>query len=214
MTIELRHWFYPGNLLSLLRLLLGAPITWLVAHPEAGLDGWLAALIAIAAVSDVVDGWLSRRLGQVTELGMILDPLADKIVMAAGVLAAVAARGFPALVILLLGYRDLLIVALGAIVARRRGSIPRAQAWGKANTTVIATLCLAYILDPGHWLVTALVWASLGTIVISGVSYYRFGEPYLFPAGPVRWAARIVFFCLPAVLALIVDKVVPGLRWI
>ncbi len=214
MTIELRHWFYPGNLLSLLRLALAAPITWLVAHPEAGLDGWLALLIAVAAVSDALDGWLSRRLGQVTELGMILDPLADKIAMASGILAAVAARGFPALVILLLGYRDLLIVALGAILARRQGRIPRAQAWGKANTAVIAALCLAFVLDPEHWLVGALVWASLATVLISGVSYYRFGEPHLFPPGLVRWAARISFFASPSVLWLALNWTFPGLRWV
>ena len=215
MRVAARHWLYPGNLLSLLRLLLAVPITWLVAHPEAGRDGWLAWLIFVAAVSDALDGYLSRRLGQVTDLGMILDPLVDKVVMASGILAAVAARGFPALVILLLGYRDLLIVALGAIVARRQGRIPRARFWGKVNTTVIAALCLAYILAPGRVVVDALVWISLGTILVSGIAYYRYGESQLFPPGAARWAARVVFFCcLPAVLVLALNRVFPGLRWI
>jgi len=214
MDIQFRHLFYPGNLLTLLRLLLAAPITWLVAHPEAGLDGWLAVLIAVAGVSDALDGYVSRRLGQVTDLGMLLDPLADKVVMASGILAAVAARGFPALVILLLAYRDLLILGLGLIVTRRQGRITKANVWGKLNTNAVALLCLAYVIDPDHALVKALVWVCLVTIVVSGVSYYRLGERVLFRAGLARWAARIALFCAPVGLWLLLDRWFPGLRWV
>ena len=57
---------------------------WLVLVPEA--DGWAFLLLAVAGASDWVDGYLARRLDQRSELGVILDPLADRLYIAATLL--------------------------------------------------------------------------------------------------------------------------------
>ena len=213
MNFAWRQLLFPANLLSLSRLLLAVPVTWLVAHPDAGLDSWLIGLILAGIATDVLDGPLSRALNQVSDLGKILDPLADKVAMIAGILAAVFYREFPALIVLLLGYRDVMILLLGALVTRRLRRITTANLWGKLNTFFVAFLCLGYAIAPAMPVTRALTYASLATIVISGASYYRFGEPYLFH-GPVRWIARVCFFALPALLWWLTAMAAPALKWL
>lgn len=214
MEITAKQFLYPANLLSLLRLALAAPVTCLVARPDLGQDGLLVLLIVAAVLTDVLDGYLSRKLNQTSDLGKILDPVADKAIMAGGVLAAVWWRGFPALVVWLLLYRDALILALGWLVSRKIGRITTANRWGKLNTAVIAFLCVCYLVSPTGWLTAALTYLALATILISGVSYYAIGEPHLLPRGAGRWLFRLLIAILPAAGALLLTRMLPNLRWL
>ena len=214
MRIAPGHFLYPANLLSLLRLALTVPITWLVAHPEAGRDGELLALIAVASVTDLADGYLSRRLGHQTDLGLVLDPLADKVVIGAAVAAGVVYRGFPVLVVLLLAYRDVLILVLGAIAARRLEGLPSASGWGKVNTAIVTFLCISFLIAPHGALTMAAGLAALATTVISGVGYYRLGERALVRGRRARWILRVAIFLPPAVIGAALHAVAGGLRWI
>ncbi|MEC9052986.1 MAG: CDP-alcohol phosphatidyltransferase family protein, partial [Actinomycetota bacterium] len=68
-------WTLP-NLLSAIRLA-GVPVfLWLVLGPEA--DGWALGLLVLSGLTDWLDGWLARRLGQTSALGQVLDPVADR----------------------------------------------------------------------------------------------------------------------------------------
>lgn len=200
MEFHWRHLLYAGNLLSLMRLALAAPIVWLTARPGEGLDGILIGLIAIAIVSDWLDGLLSRRLNQVTDVGKVLDPVADKVVLITGLLALAIWRGFPPLLLFLLFYRDVLIVALGALVSKRIGRVTVSNLWGKANTLFVALTCLSQVVLPGETTTTALAMISIVTTIASGISYYRVGEPHLFRTAAARWPARVFLFGLPALV--------------
>lgn len=126
------------NVISGVRLL-GVPLfAWLVVGVQA--DGWAVALLALAGATDWVDGYVARRTGQVTRLGQLLDPLADRLYTAVTILA-LAWRGIVPwwLVVLLLG-RDLVLAVVLAVLRRRGGptGLP-VHYLGKA-----ATLCLLF----------------------------------------------------------------------
>lgn len=214
MRFSARQLLYPANLLSLLRLLLAVPVTYLVARPELHRDHLLIVLIGVAILTDLLDGYAGRKLNQVSDLGKVLDPFADKVIIGAGIIAAVLVRGFPALLVLLLAYRDLLILAGGVMVTKRLGRITMANRWGKLNTFFVSFYCLFYTIDSAMLVTRLFGYAALVAIVVSGVSYYRFGEPYLFRTTGARWGFRVLFLSLPVLLALGLDKLAPHLTWI
>ncbi|MFW6640963.1 CDP-alcohol phosphatidyltransferase family protein [Nocardiopsis algeriensis] len=131
-----RIWTVP-NLLSMLRLV-GVPLfLWLVLVPEA--DWWALLVLAFAGLSDWLDGKIARAWNQTSRLGMVLDPLADRLYIFAALLGLVVRGIVPWWLMAILVLRDALI--LGALPILRYfgyGPLPVNFA-GKA-----ATLCLLY----------------------------------------------------------------------
>ncbi len=120
------------NLLSVARLGLVALFAWLLFGPD---DRILATcLLALAGITDFVDGYVARRFNQVSTLGKVLDPTADRIVLATGVVAIAVYGAVPAwLAALVLGREALVSLAVLALAALRA---PRIDVlWvGKAGT--------------------------------------------------------------------------------
>jgi len=125
------------NILSFLRLL-GVPLfLWLVLVPQA--DGWAFAVLAVSAVTDWLDGTIARATGQISRLGQLLDPLADRLYIATTLLALAIRAIIPWwLVIVLLG-RDLVLAVVLALLKRRGITGLPVHFLGKA-----ATFCLLF----------------------------------------------------------------------
>lgn len=131
-----RIWTVP-NIISFARLL-GIPVfLWLVLVPHADMAAFV--LLVVAGASDWVDGYLARRLNQRSELGILLDPIADRLYIAA-TLVGLALRGIiPWWLVGLLAARELMLVALLPIL-RRHGRVALPVTYvGKA-----ATFCLLW----------------------------------------------------------------------
>ena len=125
------------NLLSFARLL-GVPVfLWLILVPQA--DGWAFVLLVVAGASDWVDGALARALNQRSKLGILLDPLADRLYIAATLLG-LALRGLiPWWLVGVLVARELFLLALLPRI-RRSGRLALPVTYvGKA-----ATFCLLW----------------------------------------------------------------------
>jgi cardiolipin synthase (CMP-forming) len=134
-----RVWTIPNGI-SAARLL-GVPVfLWLVLGPRTATgDAWAVAVLIASAISDWLDGKIARALNQQSKLGQVLDPAADRLYIAA-TLVALAVRGIiPWWLVGLLAAREL-IVGVALVVLRHRG-FPALQVSfvGKA-----ATLCLLY----------------------------------------------------------------------
>jgi cardiolipin synthase (CMP-forming) len=107
------------NLISFVRILLIPVFVILIADPETTGAGIL--LFAAVVATDWIDGWVARRTGQVTELGKLIDPVADRLAIAAGLIALVVRGAFPLWAAALILVRDAAILAIGvALMARRR----------------------------------------------------------------------------------------------
>ncbi|MEI8057759.1 MAG: CDP-alcohol phosphatidyltransferase family protein [Actinomycetes bacterium] len=106
------------NLLSFARVL-GVPLfLWLILGPHD--DGWAIVLLTISGITDYLDGKIARATGQISRLGQLLDPLADRLYIAA-TLVGLAIRGIiPWWLVALLLVRDL-ILGLALTMLKRRG---------------------------------------------------------------------------------------------
>jgi len=171
----MRPWINVANGLTVLRLLLGAPV---VMAMWAGRHGLALGLFAAAASTDALDGAVARRFRQQTALGAYLDPIADKCLLNAMFLALGVAGMAPWWFVALVVGRDLYLLAAAATLLRftaRREFPP--SVWGKASTffqiAAAATSLAAGMLPHSVlWIpAAALVRVSAALTVWSGVEY-------------------------------------------
>ena len=125
------------NLLSVLRLL-GVPLfLWLMLGPHA--DVWAIVVLGLSGVTDWADGWLARKLNQLSDFGAMLDPLADRLYILATLLGLVLRHVIPWWLAVAIVGRDV-ILGGGLWLLKRHGwGPPEVHYLGKA-----ATFCLLY----------------------------------------------------------------------
>jgi CDP-diacylglycerol--glycerol-3-phosphate 3-phosphatidyltransferase len=171
-------WTYIPTALTMLRIVLVVPI-WLVLYVPLEL-GYATALLlfVLAAASDLVDGWLARKLDAVTKFGSNLDVIADKILVV-GVLSGLAVRhrldALAVAALFVIALREIVVVAL-RFAALRRGRALGASLIAKAKTMCQMTGVAALLAVPfagamlaiGDWLL--VIGAALG--LISGAQYW------------------------------------------
>jgi len=135
-------WNVP-NAISLIRLALIPVFVWLVAD---GSYGWAGLLLGVIGATDWIDGYLARKLHQVTEVGKFLDPLADRLAVATAVIAGLIAGVLPVAFATALIVREVLI-GLGALYGWRHGVAKLDVRWlGKAATLLLyVSITLFYV---------------------------------------------------------------------
>lgn len=159
------------------------PLFLLALLTRLPLGGLIAAgIFTIAAVTDSLDGYLARRQKAVTRLGQFLDPLADKLLISAALIALVELRQISSWVALVIISREMAVTGLRAIAAAE-GVVIAAGPWGKAKTVTQIIFVLASILSgslpAGFWLqrLAALLfapalWLAMALTVWSMVDYF------------------------------------------
>ncbi|MFO0617671.1 MAG: CDP-diacylglycerol--glycerol-3-phosphate 3-phosphatidyltransferase [Polyangiaceae bacterium] len=173
------------NLLTFARILM-IPIVLLLLGRGTPRDCyWAAAVYSLAAITDAIDGWLARRQGLVSVLGKFLDPLADKLIVAATLVWLIPMGRIEPWAVALLLIREITITALRSI-ASTEGLVIAAGDGGKSKTALqmIGIVCLIlgypYHLHAGFYdfgvvdLVNVgrlLIYASLVFSITSAVSY-------------------------------------------
>jgi cardiolipin synthase len=105
------------NLLSAIRILLIPVFVLLILND--GTEGAGVVLLAAVVATDWIDGYIARHTGQVSNLGKVLDPVADRMAIAAGLIALMARDAFPVWAGLLVLVRDGLVILAGAVVLLR-----------------------------------------------------------------------------------------------
>ena len=110
----------------------------------------LAILVVVVALSDFLDGWSARKFNMVSDVGKILDPIADKICLFVLSLALYIYTDFPLWALVMLWGKDLLIVAGGSVIASKERIPITPNFWGKAAVAVefIAFIVFAFNLKP------------------------------------------------------------------
>ncbi|RUL69224.1 CDP-alcohol phosphatidyltransferase family protein [Dyella choica] len=166
------RWRHLPNAISVLRVLLVAPIGWLLWHEQ-----WRCALqlVAVAGVSDGVDGFLARQYGWQSRLGGMLDAIADKLLLVACFVILAWRQEVPLWLATIVCGRDL-VIALGALGWRVLiGPIePRPSLLSKACTLAQIIYLLAVLLALSHWPAprsVSLAWLVAALCVASGVHY-------------------------------------------
>jgi CDP-diacylglycerol--glycerol-3-phosphate 3-phosphatidyltransferase len=156
--------------------LLGLPLLFLwLPSPDTSTRWWGVAIFLLAASTDWLDGYLARKLDQVTELGKFLDPLVDKLLVLGPLLILVGWQVVPAWAVGIILARELTIA--GWRVNPQLASqteIAGANNWGKVKTisqiAAIAIL-LAPLPDPYPQIGLIVFWLAVILTVISGLIY-------------------------------------------
>ena len=171
------------NVITFIRIVLAPVIAFILWQPQSAYLGALGlALFCFAGFSDWLDGWLARRLNTVSSVGRMLDPIADKLLIAACLLAFAAQRGAdllflaPALVII---FREFLVSGLREYLAGTKVSVPVSLAakWKTAiQMTAIGCLIALPVFPEFRWLDTTgliLLWVSAVLTVQTGLAYFH-----------------------------------------
>ena len=159
------------NLITLARLLCVPLAIWLILEARYGVAFWV---FVAAGISDALDGYIAKRFDQRTPLGALLDPIADKALLAGVYITLGLADQLPHWLVILVVLRDLLIV--GGYLLIQGTAAPQPLLISKVNTLVQIALIgfvlarLGLGIDEG-WLTSLLVGAAAVTTVWSGLSY-------------------------------------------
>ena len=129
-------------------------------------------------LSDALDGYFARRLNQHTNLGKILDPIADKAAIGAVILALILfGRDFPLWAFGIVIIRDILIVFANIVLFRRTQIIARSDRWGKSTTFFLSTALILYVLEDQIAIPSSLpLYILCVSLVFSLVSIWRYSR--------------------------------------
>jgi len=157
------------NLISAIRIALVPVFLWLMFGPnDYTAAGWLLGAIG---ATDWVDGFLARRLGQVSELGKLLDPVADRFAVASAVVAGWITGTIPWWIAALLVLRESLVAIGAAYLASRTGEKIPVRLLGKMGTMGLYVAIPNFIIEAGTGYAFHL-WTAWIAVIPGLVLYY------------------------------------------
>ena len=174
-----------SNYLSFSRILLAAPILFFLINLNEQYEYriYAALLMLLAAVTDYLDGYFARKFDEVSELGKIVDPLADKIAVILIAVTLYLTGEIPPYLFWLIVVRDIVIFLGGIYISNKVGKVLPSNMLGKIAVFIIGIYLLAVVLGVKEigWLNSALIGAtiliSIGSLMgyaLRGVEVLRY----------------------------------------
>jgi CDP-diacylglycerol--glycerol-3-phosphate 3-phosphatidyltransferase len=135
-------WVTP-NLLSISRIIFIPVVVYFIAEHKN-----FAAVISMGIIwlTDYIDGFIARKFNKHTELGLLLDPISDKITSAVVFLSLVIWRDYPIWVLLMIIGRDTIILSAGYYLLKR-GQLARSNEFGRKTTVLLCIIILLFLLN-------------------------------------------------------------------
>jgi cardiolipin synthase len=162
------------NIICLLRIALVWPLILSLRAEDYVTTLWI---FAIAAVSDGLDGYLAKRFGWTSDLGRVLDPVADKLLLVSLFLMATWLGLIPQWLTLIAVARDVMIGSGALVFMLVFGPLHGRPMWiSKLNTLMQLSYLMGIVLNrvsgfPSHWFMQALLWLTGATLLASGCAY-------------------------------------------
>lgn len=168
------------NQLTIFRVILIVPFVLLLLGGQAGwfgdntmvVDFIALAIFIIASLTDLIDGKIARKYNLVTNFGKFMDPLADKLLVCAALIALVEMGRIPSWVVIIIISREFIISGF-RLIASDNNVVIAASYWGKFKTTFqMIMVCMMIANIPQIQLLTDIImWVALALTVISLVDY-------------------------------------------
>lgn len=162
------------NLLSVIRIMLIPIIIWLYVVKK---DYYGAiAVIVVSGLSDVADGIIARKFNMVSDLGKIIDPIADKLTQAALIICLAFKYKLMIGLIVLFAIRETAMSAMGIVTIKRTDEVCSARWYGKLNTVVLYSVMVLLILLPNisKSIANILIMATACIMIVTLVMYALF----------------------------------------
>ena len=162
-----------ANTISLLRAAAAIPIIYTLNYPD--LRAVTAGIVILAILSDALDGYFARKAGEVTHVGMWLDPIADFIVITSVVLSLVIMDIFPLWFFCFYIIRHFMIVVPALYFVNTGQYVLHSNWWGKWTTGITTLTIFLHIFEFPDiwWLKPFTLYSALVLALISWLIYYR-----------------------------------------
>jgi CDP-diacylglycerol--glycerol-3-phosphate 3-phosphatidyltransferase len=170
--LEEHRIFTLANLLSLVRLFLLPLVLVCLLANTTFYDGLALGLLVTAALTDFLDGIVARARDEISQLGKIIDPVADKLFTAALGLFLVVLRGMPTWFVGLYILRDFVILTISYLLFLNRDIVMASNLLGKLTTFVLMGALVAYTVR-WYWLGLPLVYVGAALVILSGLVYAK-----------------------------------------
>ena len=140
------------NILSVIRIILVIVFVVVFFAPISKM--WALIVFLTAGATDVLDGYLARRFNWITNLGKVLDPLADKLMQCTALVCLCIDKVVPVWFLVIFFLKEILTLVLGFIVVRRRSIVVASKWYGKTSVCLFyLTICIAVILKYPHGII-------------------------------------------------------------
>ncbi len=166
------------NALTILRMLLVPTYCYFMYAGFAYASIWAAILFGLAALTDLADGYIARKYNLITNFGKVMDPVADKIMVAAAMIVLVDLHRLAAWIVIVMLFRDFAVGALRDVAASK-GDIIAAGIWGKLKTALQMTALSMIIFYedllflPTYTVGMIVMYFALAASIYSGVVYFQ-----------------------------------------
>lgn len=164
-----------SNILTGLRLILVPmfPLMFFSSHPQGRVIA--LGIFLLAGLTDFLDGYIARRFHMITELGTVLDPLADKLMLMTVLATLWVNRTLPGwLVFPLIAKETFMIFAGSYLYIKKEKFVIPSNHYGKAATALLFLAIPLRILRPDHWAGLALIALAAATMITALVSYFQY----------------------------------------
>jgi CDP-diacylglycerol--glycerol-3-phosphate 3-phosphatidyltransferase len=163
-----------SNLISLSRILVVFPIIWMHLQNDQQVNLWITLLIIYGGISDYLDGLVARWRNEISELGKVLDPVADKVMAFFLFLYTVVIGWIPVWYFALGVARDLMIMAGSAHIKKKRGKVAMSIMSGKVSVNIMALYWISvFFFREAETAHTFLMMVSAVMMVVSFIEYKR-----------------------------------------
>jgi CDP-diacylglycerol--glycerol-3-phosphate 3-phosphatidyltransferase len=160
------------NVLTMLRIVAVPVVVVALLEETPNGDTLAAAVFALAAFTDGLDGYIARSRDAITTFGKLFDPLADKLLITAALVSLVSLGRVEAWVAMVIIAREFAVTGLRGVAAEQ-GVVIQASWLGKAKTILqIAAVFALIAVEPSPLGVDLLVYAAVAVTVISGLDYF------------------------------------------
>ena len=162
-----REIFTLSNIISFIRIFFSVPIFYYISVQD---NTTALIFIAFAVISDWLDGYFARKWNQITTLGKIIDPLADKACTIGGFLALSLYQGLPFWVTAVIIIRDVVILITSLVVIGQKNIVMASNIPGKITVLIISILGMIYLLQWEYFKFPLLILA-MSFILYSSINY-------------------------------------------
>ena len=205
--IKLKDIILLPNIISFLRIALIIPFGIMLS--KSGFNAKITTIILglIIGFTDFLDGLLARKFNQSSELGKILDPLADKLVFIVGAVLFVPFKGLPIWIMIYIIARDVLVFSIGGYLSAKRKEVIPSTFTGKFSTVILSLAFLSIIIFDINFIASAiLLYLGLVAFTFATLNY---ALVFLFPDKNVQIKLSIriivyfIFFSIIIILTLL-----------
>jgi CDP-diacylglycerol--glycerol-3-phosphate 3-phosphatidyltransferase len=172
MQLRVRDLSLVPNILTLSRVALVFVPAYLISLQDSRYTIYILIAVAVGIATDILDGFLARKLGQISDLGKVLDPVVDKICTGVLVIFLYIYSDFPLWAVILILARDIAVLVASVFYLRKAKVIATSNMIGRLAALSWGLVILVYIID---WQPVELpmLWIATAMVLLSALSYGR-----------------------------------------